>query len=732
MSKSWKLIFAVIAVLIINPLTTANATSVICTDPGPGQDLSFCDFTDVDLSGYDLEGSILTGANLSNTDLSGASLKGIRSGNITGMPSALPEDWVVLGGYLIGPEAQLSSARFTDLNLKNLNLSDAVLDWSVFTNTNLSNTNLSGAKLNHAVMVGTTVAGTNFKDATLDYFYSNTLKGSPALLPSDWNLIQGHLVGPKADLNGTFFDGVDFRSQNLSGVYFAAAQFLNSDFSDMDLSDTNIESALFVHPKFDGTKLGNNSLHMVCASGVIGIPDSLPEKWKLRNGFLIGPEANLTTQDMTNVNFTGTDLTGAALSASNLTNANLSGVDLTKTTIVDVNLTRANLQDTNLTGLSLRGWIAANVTGEPIGLNPDWQYLNGYLLGPGANLSTVNFSGVDLRSAKLQGVNFIYANLGGANLAGVDLTGVNLTGVNLIQANLNGTNLKDATLNFVLGQRIVGTPINVPDGWKFKAGALLGPDAVLYKANLSGLDLRDVDFSRANLGEAIFNGADLRGTKLTGALIQDADFTNANLYNVITGSLSGTPKNIPANFKLEEGTIKSILVLSPIPKTTGVAKVGSKLTAVPGTWDTGVTVSYQWLRNGEAIEGATSRDYLLTPNDYRKGISVTVTGTGTGGVSKSKQSLDKPIAVGVMKVITPKISGTVAKGKTIKVIVSPWAANASITYSWLLDGKAIKGATKSSYKLLPSQVGKNISVSVKQVAFGYTTATKVSTAQKVK
>ena len=732
MSKSWKLIFAVIASLTFNPLTTANATSVICDDPGPGQNLSFCDFSDVDLSGYDLEGSILTGANLSNTNLSGASLKGVSSGNITGTPSSLPEDWVVIGGYLLGPEAELSSAKFTDLNLKNINLNQATLDWAVFINSDLSNTNLSDTKLRHTVMVGTNVAGTNFKDANMDYFYSNTLKGTPSVLPSDWNMIQGHLVGPKADLNGTSFEGVDFRNQNIDGIYFAAAHFLNSDFSDMDLSNTTITSAIFVNTKFDGTKLGNNDLHMVCAAGVIGTPDSLPANWKLRSGFLIGPGANLTTQDMTNVNFTGLDLTGAALSASNLTNANLSGVDLSKTSIEDVNVSRANLQNTNLTGLSLRGWIAANVTGEPIGLNPDWQSLNGYLLGPGANLSTVNFSGVDLRNAKLKDVNFIYANLSGANLAGVDLSGVNMTGVNLNGANLTGSNLKDTTLNLVAAQNIVGTPINLPEPWKFKGRSLLGPDAVLYQANLTGLDLRDVDLSRANIGEANFTGADLRGAKLTGALIQDAVFSNTNLYNVVTGSLRGTPNNLPANFKLEDGTIKSILVLSPIPKTTGVAKVGSKLTAVPGTWDNGVTVSYQWLRNGEVIEGATSQDYLLGPDDFRKGISVTVTGTGTGGVSKSKQSLDKPIAVGLMKAVTPKIFGTVAKGKTIKVVVAPWVANSSITYSWLLDGKAIKGATKSSYKLLSSQVGKKISVSVKQVAFGYTTTTKVSAAQKVK
>jgi hypothetical protein len=57
---------------------------------------------------------------------------------------------------------------------------------------------------------------------------------------------------------------------------------------------------------------------------------------------------------------------------------------------------------------------------------------------------------------------------------------------------------------------------------------------------------------------------------------------------------------------------------------------------------------------------------------------------------------------------------------------------AKISYVWLLDGKAIKGAIKSTYKILPSQVGKKLSVLVKQTATGYTAASKASLAVKIK
>ena len=55
--------------------------------------------------------------------------------------------------------------------------------------------------------------------------------------------------------------------------------------------------------------------------------------------------------------------------------------------------------------------------------------------------------------------------------------------------------------------------------------------------------------------------------------------------------------------------------------------VGKKLTAKPGSWTPAdVTFTYQWLRNGEPIAGATGSKYKLKNKDKGKKISVTVTG----------------------------------------------------------------------------------------------------------
>ena len=64
--------------------------------------------------------------------------------------------------------------------------------------------------------------------------------------------------------------------------------------------------------------------------------------------------------------------------------------------------------------------------------------VNGYEIGPGANLKRANFRGADLSGADLRG----------ANLRAVDLEGTNPdTGASLVPANLSGANLEWAVAN---------------------------------------------------------------------------------------------------------------------------------------------------------------------------------------------------------------------------------------------------------------------------------------------
>jgi hypothetical protein len=66
------------------------------------------------------------------------------------------------------------------------------------------------------------------------------------------------------------------------------------------------------------------------------------------------------------------------------------------------------------------------------------------------------------------------------------------------------------------------------------------------------------------------------------------------------------------------------------PTITGTAKVGKTLSSNAGTWQSGVTLTRQWLRNGSPISRATGTTYKLKSTDKSKRISVKVTATMTG------------------------------------------------------------------------------------------------------
>lgn len=173
------------------------------------------------------------------------------------------------------------------------------------------------------------------------------------------------------------------------------------------------------------------------------------------------------------------------------------------------------------------------------------------------------------------------------------------------------------------------------------------------------------------------------------------------------------------------------------PKVSGTAKVGKKLTAKVGTWSPMPSFAYQWLRNGEAIAGATESGYTLTGADAGTKISVTVTGSKSGYTATSKTSgKAKTVAKGTLVKKTPKITGTAKVGKTLTAKPYKWgpaSAGAKLSYQWYRGGKKIKGATTATYELVKADKGRKITVKTTGTATGYTTVTsKASKAVKPK
>jgi len=156
------------------------------------------------LDGASLIGAKLTGANLTSVTLTGADLTGATSGGIIGSPATLPTKWKAAGGFLVGPGADLSSASFRNID----------------------------------------VTGMDFATVTMKRIRTSGLTGSPATLPKGWVFTNSYLVGPWSDLRGAQLQRANLSNANLSNLLATSAKFSYGDMTGADLTDGNFAGAI--------------------------------------------------------------------------------------------------------------------------------------------------------------------------------------------------------------------------------------------------------------------------------------------------------------------------------------------------------------------------------------------------------------------------------------------------------------------------------------------------------
>ncbi|WP_392840829.1 hypothetical protein [Streptomyces sp. LN500] len=201
----------------------------------------------------------------------------------------------------------------------------------------------------------------------------------------------------------------------------------------------------------------------------------------------------------------------------------------------------------------------------------------------------------------------------------------------------------------------------------------------------------------------------------------------------VTAHRTGTP-DVRATSATVTATRGAAPRVTTAPKITGTAKVGAKLTAANGSWTPAATsYAYQWKADGTAVKGATASTYTVPASLLGKRVSVTVTARRTGHADGSATTLSVKIATGSAPKASkkPTISGTAKVGRTLKAGHGTWTpAPTSYTYQWYANGKAIKGATKSSLTLKSAQRGQKITVRVTARRTGHASGSATSNATK--
>ena len=108
--------------------------------------------------------------------------------------------------------------------------------------------------------------------------------------------------------------------------------------------------------------------------------------------------------------------------------------------------------------------------------------------------------------------------------------------------------------------------------------------------------------------------------------------------------MARTSRNTPAGRRAASRAADAALKLpvnSVLPAITGTKTQGQTLTCSSGTWTNSPSYTYQWMRTGVIIDGATASTRVLAAGDVGGLMSCTVkaTNAGVSGVATSAQTV---------------------------------------------------------------------------------------------
>lgn len=158
------------------------------------------------------------------------------------------------------------------------------------------------------------------------------------------------------------------------------------------------------------------------------------------------------------------------------------------------------------------------------------------------------------------------------------------------------------------------------------------------------------------------------------------------------------------------------------PSISGYNQVGNTLTAFTGNWSpSATTYSYQWRRDGMDINFANSSTYVVSGDDYNRGISVAVTASRAGYVTTTRISGTFSIYYkgDFTNAPNPTINGTMMVGEYLYAVPGTYPTAVNITYQWQANFVNIANAFSDSYQLQPADKNKTITLRITVTKPGY-------------
>lgn len=178
-----------------------------------------------------------------------------------------------------------------------------------------------------------------------------------------------------------------------------------------------------------------------------------------------------------------------------------------------------------------------------------------------------------------------------------------------------------------------------------------------------------------------------------------------------TGYEPGRANSAPSALVGNAGSVEVVVA----PKVSGTAQPGKFLYVTRGEWNPyPSSVTFQWLRNGVAIPGATTSGYQVRTTDVEFELSVRATANKSGYQNGSVVTGATPVPRTPLTMTTaPELTGSGRAGTFLYVSRGVWNPYATaVTYQWTVNGSPVPGATSGGYLIRAADVGKAVSVLV--------------------
>jgi hypothetical protein len=214
---------------------------------------------------------------------------------------------------------------------------------------------------------------------------------------------------------------------------------------------------------------------------------------------------------------------------------------------------------------------------------------------------------------------------------------------------------------------------------------------------------------------------------IPGATASSYTLTSADGGNTVRSTVSATNVNGASPYAASATTalVVPLPAASAGPVVSGIAGVGKSLSTTGGTWNTPVSLAYQWLRCAAdgtgcaAIPAATANTYPLVDADAGHRLEVVVSATDVAGTGSATSAATAVVVTVPAVTGAPRIAGKARIGKRLSASPGTWTwSPTTYGYQWLRCSRAggrcvaIRNATRTSYRITKRDAGHRLRLRV--------------------